>query len=1432
MKNRKKNHRKLSKTAAFLLAALLMVMSLEPVFGTAYAEEGGELFSVNAEVVVNTEETAAEPPSESESGKQQSLEAENGEEQAEEPEKDVETTAAPETEESGEAAELPEETPAQEEGLLTEALTEARETEETSDSGSVDNGVSETQDSSESEEREEQETEERETEEQESETESESERQMIQLPSLPAGEHIFVLRADELGVEGAISSLEAGEHFEILAGAGTAEVSEKEALPNSCGFGKYLEMTQGSVIKIKSECEVSDIWVYASAGEENGGAISLLKEDGSSAGGWNLESKERIDLKQALEVTCDKKTEISLTVTPGSVRIYGVVLQERVSGMNHGEMEAVNGLFTPSKVNGGTVPLLLDMDYLGSKNGAVQSGNSCAISFRKEGGDWIHFDTVTDENFVPYFELEANSLYEFSYVVADMKNTPYVRGTLTTGETEVTDFTITEYNSGVPRNPGDRYAPRLYSPEENPVSEYGEGSYLYLGAYYRYSNTSGVALELKTPAEGLVKLYLEDGSLVTPGWLWNGCRYTYYLSGGNMSRTLSYCVEGTGYKAAKGTITVNSGGNQILSYTEDEEHKALAITKSGSNKLVFELETDSSAQTRVVNVTIANSANEGVTISLYDAEGNSIEPVKDSGTNPAVFTVEVPDASSDGSTVVKEYRYEMAASGYSTFTGSFGIDSNKKLVQINGTEDENTTVNYHLNEDGYRVDVSLIPKAEINGMAEGMEEVSADRIAEETGSHVKEEVNADIYYKQSLSDQVNKNHFNAESFTTTGKLMITNTTDCDWEVVGYYCSTKTGGDYNHDTTLRVINPMNCDLYGVPYFDAQGKSNQGALTMKQLVEIEGAIETKYAGDPNWQDLFGQEYTYYNYLVYWYRNHEPDDYITGDYSNITSLAEVSPEDFSKIIYPDSGCDVWYNYASGYRSTGMTELELNDTIGSGKVYQSVVNHSDYAPLENDHQLDELIKALAYEKNYSFALNGDYVAGSSAYKEDGNTYVTWKQYEEGVDLQFITDQLGTDRIKAGETLILDNMKYRVEVNGKYSNVFQERDYWVDFGLYFVPVAKFNVVKTDEDTGNSLSGAAFQLTDESGGKKEFITDGDGKFEVTGLRSGTYTLQEVQAPAGYLQSARVWQIQVTAMVEGAFLQIREGHGLESMSASNYSGGTLTVTNRRTSVIIRKTDDNGNSVTGAGLKLTDKNGNPIPGGEWTTDGNGRVFKGLTPGEYLLSETSVPEGYVRSADMVLVLDGTEDGKVIEMTDPVIRVSISKTDKETGKGLAGASLVLKNAGGEVKDQWVSTEEPHVIEKLPAGIYILTETAAPQGYLKAEDVTFEVTGAVENILVTMEDVPSLPSGNTNITESETEPESETELESEMESEDQTEPEKESQSEKGTEKKETKQAAVNTGDSTEVILYLILLAVSAAVGTAKVCRGRSIAQIKASKKE
>ncbi len=172
----------------------------------------------------------------------------------------------------------------------------------------------------------------------------------------------------------------------------------------------------------------------------------------------------------------------------------------------------------------------------------------------------------------------------------------------------------------------------------------------------------------------------------------------------------------------------------------------------------------------------------------------------------------------------------------------------------------------------------------------------------------------------------------------------------------------------------------------------------------------------------------------------------------------------------------------------------------------------------------------------------------------------------------------------------------------------------------------------------------------------------------------------------------------------------------------------------------------------------------------SDKDGQViFKGvLLDTNYVIRELESPEGYYISekpVELSFKLDGTDvvlstfdDGDKtavlaangeITWLEPSVVVSFLKVD-EKGNPLAGASLaVLDMNGAPVKDadgkelKWTSTDKAYEIaDVFEDGVsYQLVELAAPEGYVLADPVKFEIpadkvsTGENKIITVTMID-------------------------------------------------------------------------------------------------
>ena len=158
---------------------------------------------------------------------------------------------------------------------------------------------------------------------------------------------------------------------------------------------------------------------------------------------------------------------------------------------------------------------------------------------------------------------------------------------------------------------------------------------------------------------------------------------------------------------------------------------------------------------------------------------------------------------------------------------------------------------------------------------------------------------------------------------------------------------------------------------------------------------------------------------------------------------------------------------------------------------------------------------------------------------------------------------------------------------------------------------------------------------------------------------------------------------------------------------------------------------GEPVEGAHLRLTDSDGNVID--EWVSEKTERRIANLTVGKtYALTETLPADGYVTAESVTFTVENTGEVQKVEMKDDVTKVQISKTDMG-GNELEGAKLAILDADGNVVESWTSEKEPHYIEMLPIGRYTLREESAPDGYLVAEDIAFEVldTGEIQTVVM-----------------------------------------------------------------------------------------------------
>ena len=266
----------------------------------------------------------------------------------------------------------------------------------------------------------------------------------------------------------------------------------------------------------------------------------------------------------------------------------------------------------------------------------------------------------------------------------------------------------------------------------------------------------------------------------------------------------------------------------------------------------------------------------------------------------------------------------------------------------------------------------------------------------------------------------------------------------------------------------------------------------------------------------------------------------------------------------------------------------------------------------------------------------------------------------------------------------------------------------------------RIRISKLDITTGEEVPGAELQIVDSDGNVVESWTSGTGPHTIEGklIAGATYTLVETLAPTdeGYVPARSIrFTVEEDGKVQQVFMQ------------DDY-----------TKVSISKTDiATGAEVPGAHLQIVDGEGNVLA--DWVTDGTPHYIERLPVGTLTLIETQAPTegGYVRAENVTFEVLPTGEIQQVEMKDDFTKVEISKKDITNGDELRGAHLEITDSEGHIVAEWVTDGQPHRIDRLQPGEYILTETAAPNGYKLAESVRFVVEESGRIQKVTMYDAP-----------------------------------------------------------------------------------------------
>ena len=279
----------------------------------------------------------------------------------------------------------------------------------------------------------------------------------------------------------------------------------------------------------------------------------------------------------------------------------------------------------------------------------------------------------------------------------------------------------------------------------------------------------------------------------------------------------------------------------------------------------------------------------------------------------------------------------------------------------------------------------------------------------------------------------------------------------------------------------------------------------------------------------------------------------------------------------------------------------------------------------------------------------------------------------------------------------------------------------------------KLRLVKVDADTNQPLANVAFILKGKYGGTHSLITGSNGITDTISLAPGE----------GYAIPLNGWGFTVK---EGTVQQVTN---TSEVTEWDFNDGLLTLTLKNSRIYggltIEKTDGkDGSALAGAEFTVAGSDGTPLTfiknngryeaatgeGASSTiaTDANGKAYiTGLKFGNYAVTETKAPEGYVLKGDRHSIAISRQQTEVtlrLKNDKAMYKVMAIKQDAgENGKLLVGAEFTLYSAEGAVVAKAVTGYDGTAVFEVPEGKYKLVETRAPAGYQLSGDFVREIT-------------------------------------------------------------------------------------------------------------
>ena len=316
----------------------------------------------------------------------------------------------------------------------------------------------------------------------------------------------------------------------------------------------------------------------------------------------------------------------------------------------------------------------------------------------------------------------------------------------------------------------------------------------------------------------------------------------------------------------------------------------------------------------------------------------------------------------------------------------------------------------------------------------------------------------------------------------------------------------------------------------------------------------------------------------------------------------------------------------------------------------------------------------------------------------------------------KYVTDSAGTIRIdgltpgmtviarevRAKDGYILDDTPQSIKIKRNAAMTLEFRNQ---------PKGGVLVKKVDAVTNAPISDVEFLVTDSDGNlignaNGKFVTDSAGTFTITDVAPGTtLVIKEIRAKAGYIlddtpqtvkvKSNEVVTVEFRNQPKGNLIIIKQ----DSVTKEPLEGVEFKITYADGSYV----DAEGGTLSSTGLYRTDK--------------AGKITISGISGTVVVTEIETIPGYTideNTRTQTVVVNPNDTQTLYFYNTPVGGLQIIKSDKDSGKRIAGVKFEIRKMNGEIIGTYTTDSDGVIyLPEAESGWYTVTELEAASGYL-----------------------------------------------------------------------------------------------------------------------